>query len=95
MLLKHMQGVDTSRLQWEVHVLPPARSDASPRLFLSVARSMLHAFSVPLLNPIIIMISPAVIHAKVLCPKSNREQVPLPSFIVVRLDSTRNPRVWP
>ena len=62
----HMQGVDTSsRLQWSVHVLPPARSDASSLLFLSVARSMLHAFSVPLLNPFIIMISPAVFHAKV------------------------------
>ena len=95
MLLKHMQGVDTSRLQWEVHVLPPARSDASSLPFLSVARFMLHSVSVPLLNPIIIMIVPAVIHAKVYCLKSNREQVPLPSFIVFRLDSTRNPRVWP
>ena len=66
MLLKHMQGVDTSsRLQWYVHVLPQARSVASSLPFLSVARFMLHSVSVPLLSPIIIMISPAVIHAKV------------------------------
>ena len=67
-----MQGVDTSSgLQGKVNVLPSARSDASPLPFLSVARSIFHAFIVPLLNPI--KISPAVIHAKKKFLKSNSE----------------------